>query len=109
VGLEPDAVELVGSTRGWLRYRLPKRYQRKGQQPLCIGQKQKWFLLRMLAPDDAVSLSQRQTGVRSLALGVLLVSPQPGGVLQARGLSPGPQGAGAPLAGIATVDPDSAG
>ncbi len=57
VGLAPDAVELVGSTRGWLRYHLPKRYQRKGQQPLCVGQKQKWFLLRMLASDEAVSLA----------------------------------------------------
>lgn len=60
VGLAPDAVELIASTRGWLRYRLPKRYQRRGQQPLCIGQKQKWFLLRMLAPDDAVSLSHNE-------------------------------------------------
>jgi putative (di)nucleoside polyphosphate hydrolase len=57
VGLAPDAVEVLGSTRGWLRYRLPKQYQRKGQQPLCIGQKQKWYLLRMLAPDSAVSLA----------------------------------------------------
>lgn len=54
VGLEPDAVELLGSTRGWLRYRLPKRFVRRGQKPLCIGQKQKWYLLRMLADDTAV-------------------------------------------------------
>ncbi|MEM1402030.1 MAG: RNA pyrophosphohydrolase [Pseudomonadota bacterium] len=60
VGLKPDAVELVASTRGWLRYRLPKRYQRKGQTPLCIGQKQKWFLLRMLANDGAVSLTENE-------------------------------------------------
>jgi putative (di)nucleoside polyphosphate hydrolase len=58
VGLEPDAVEVMASTRGWLRYRLPKRFQRKGQQPLCIGQKQKWYLLRLLAPDEAVTLDQ---------------------------------------------------
>ena len=57
VGLGPDAVTVLGSTRGWLRYRLPKRYQRAGQhKPACIGQKQKWFLLRLLASDDAVSL-----------------------------------------------------
>lgn len=60
VGLAPDAVELLASTRGWLRYRLPKRYLRKGEQPMCIGQKQKWFLLRMLAPDEAVSLSHNE-------------------------------------------------
>jgi putative (di)nucleoside polyphosphate hydrolase len=58
VGLEADAVELVASTRGWLRYRLPRRYQRKGQTPVCVGQKQKWYLLRMLAPDDAICLDK---------------------------------------------------
>ncbi len=56
VGLEPEAVEILGSTRGWLRYRLPRRYIRRGQNPVCIGQKQKWFLLKMLVPDDAVRL-----------------------------------------------------
>lgn len=57
VGLLPEAVEVIGSTHGWLRYRLPQRYQRKGQKPLCVGQKQKWYLLRLLADDSAVSLS----------------------------------------------------
>ena len=33
--------------RGWLRYRLPKRFIRRHSQPLCIGQKQKWFLLEL--------------------------------------------------------------
>jgi putative (di)nucleoside polyphosphate hydrolase len=56
VGLSADAVEVLGVTRGWLRYRLPKNFIRKGQKPLCIGQKQKWFLLRMLEGDDAVRL-----------------------------------------------------
>ena len=49
-------MEVLGVTRGWWRYRLPKRFVRKGQKPLCIGQKQKWFLLRMLAEDHAVRL-----------------------------------------------------
>jgi putative (di)nucleoside polyphosphate hydrolase len=56
VGLSPDAVEVLGSTKGWLRYRLPQRYIRGGQKPVCIGQKQKWFLLRLLEPDTAVQL-----------------------------------------------------
>jgi len=58
VGLSRDAVEVLGSTRGWLRYRLPRRFIRKGQKPLCIGQKQKWFLLRMLKDDAAVQLDR---------------------------------------------------
>ena len=56
VGLEADAVDIVATTRGWLRYRLPKRYLRRGEAPLCIGQKQKWYLLRLRAPDAAVDL-----------------------------------------------------
>jgi len=56
VGLSRDAVEVLGTTKGWLRYRLPRRFVREGQQPLCIGQKQKWFLLRLLESDTAVQL-----------------------------------------------------
>lgn len=54
IGLLPENVEVLASTRGWLRYRLPKRYIRRGKGPVCIGQKQRWFLLRMLADDTAV-------------------------------------------------------
>jgi putative (di)nucleoside polyphosphate hydrolase len=56
VGLAGDAVRVVASTRGWLRYRLPRRFVRKGQDPVCIGQKQKWFLLHLRVADDAVRL-----------------------------------------------------
>ncbi len=56
VGLTRDAVEVLGSTRGWLRYRLPRRFIREGQTPRCIGQKQKWFLLRLLEDDTALQL-----------------------------------------------------
>lgn len=51
VGLHPRHVDLLAVTQDWLRYRLPKRYVRHGQQPLCIGQKQKWFLLRLDEPN----------------------------------------------------------
>ncbi|MFO7552549.1 MAG: RNA pyrophosphohydrolase [Haliea sp.] len=56
VGLAENAVRVVATTRGWLRYRLPRRFVRKGQEPLCIGQKQKWFLLQLRVADDAVRL-----------------------------------------------------
>ena len=47
VGLEKQHVEILGSTRKWLRYRLPKRFIRKHSTPLCIGQKQRWYLLKV--------------------------------------------------------------
>lgn len=47
VGLSPEHVTLLGSTRKWLRYRLPKRYIRRHAKPMCIGQKQRWFLLQV--------------------------------------------------------------
>ncbi len=56
VGLAENAVRVIAATRGWLRYRLPRRFVRKGQEPLCIGQKQKWFLLQLRVADDAVRL-----------------------------------------------------
>jgi putative (di)nucleoside polyphosphate hydrolase len=52
VGLEPDDVEVLASTQGWLRYRLPSQYVRRRSMPLCIGQKQRWFLLRMLGDEN---------------------------------------------------------
>lgn len=55
VGLRPEQVELLACTRGWLRYRLPEKSIRRDSKPLCIGQKQKWFLLKMLVDDDEVS------------------------------------------------------
>ena len=56
VGLRPDHVELLGATRGWLRYRLPRRFIRRSSRPVCIGQKQVWFMLRLLCDDAEVHL-----------------------------------------------------
>ena len=58
VGLAKSDVQILGCTRGWLRYRLPKRMIRQGKQPVCVGQKQKWFLLRMLSHDSAVKIDE---------------------------------------------------
>ena len=47
IGLEREHVAIVASTADWIPYRLPKRYVRRGRGPTCIGQKQRWFLLRL--------------------------------------------------------------
>ena len=60
VGLRPEAVELLGRTQGWLHYRLPKRFIRKTGSPVCIGQKQIWFLLRLTAPESAIKLDAHE-------------------------------------------------
>ncbi len=52
VGLEQRDVEVVATTRGWLRYRLPKNYQRQTGKITCIGQKQRWFMLRFTGSDE---------------------------------------------------------
>lgn len=51
-GIQPSQVRLVGRTRGWLSYRIPTQYTRKGRDEVCIGQKQVWYLVRMV--DGAV-------------------------------------------------------
>ncbi|MGO2131395.1 MAG: RNA pyrophosphohydrolase [Halomonas sp.] len=57
IGLTADDVEVLACTRGWLRYRLPRRMVRTHSRPVCIGQKQKWFLLRIRCHDDRVCVS----------------------------------------------------
>ena len=54
VGLEHKDVELVAATHGWLRYRLPKQYVRRNSKPQCIGQKQRWFLLRFIGSEESL-------------------------------------------------------
>jgi putative (di)nucleoside polyphosphate hydrolase len=55
-GLFPHHVEVIGSTHGWLRYKLPSRHVRQHQRPTCIGQKQVWFLLRLVGDETSLRL-----------------------------------------------------
>lgn len=56
IGLTESDVSILGVTRGWLRYRLPARYIRQ-QDPVCVGQKQKWFLLELTSDENRICLS----------------------------------------------------
>lgn len=56
IGLEKADVEVLGCTKRWLKYRLPKQYLRHGKQPLVIGQKQKWFLLKLVTSEQKLRL-----------------------------------------------------
>jgi putative (di)nucleoside polyphosphate hydrolase len=55
-GLQPEHVEIIGSTQEWLRYRLPKHLIRRRSNPVCIGQKQIWFMLRLVGDETCVRL-----------------------------------------------------
>jgi len=58
VGLDEKDVRILHQTTDWLHYRLPENYIRYHSGPLCIGQKQKWFLLGLESDDSKVELNR---------------------------------------------------
>jgi putative (di)nucleoside polyphosphate hydrolase len=61
VGLEKADVEVLDVTSDWLRYKLPDKFIRRHSLPLCIGQKQRWFMLRLRSELDAVRFDRCDT------------------------------------------------
>ncbi|CDG22883.1 RNA pyrophosphohydrolase [Xenorhabdus poinarii G6] len=61
VGLNRKDVRVLASTRGWLRYKLPKRLVRWDTKPVCIGQKQRWFLLQLLCDEAEINVQRSKT------------------------------------------------
>ncbi len=55
-GLGPEHVQLIGRTEDWLRYNIPEHLQRKHSKPLCVGQKQIWFMLKLIGRETDVNL-----------------------------------------------------
>lgn len=56
IGLDSDDVIVIARTRNWLRYQLPKHLIRRRSRPLCIGQKQVWYLLYLTGDETRVRL-----------------------------------------------------
>ena len=56
VGLSPEHVEVLGRTRRWLRYEIPKSLRKSTSLRAFKGQKQVWFLLRLLGSEENVRL-----------------------------------------------------
>ena len=56
VGLCRQHVEIIGCTKRWLYYRLPRYLIRRNKRPLCIGQKQLWYSLRLVGNEHHVRL-----------------------------------------------------
>lgn len=61
IGLDRSDVEILGTTDDWLRYRLPEKFVRRRSKPLCIGQKQQWFMLRLKTSEDRLRLDGSET------------------------------------------------
>jgi putative (di)nucleoside polyphosphate hydrolase len=56
VGLMPEHVSIVARTRDWLRYEVPDRFIRRDARGHYKGQKQIWYLLRLVAQDWNLNL-----------------------------------------------------
>jgi putative (di)nucleoside polyphosphate hydrolase len=56
VGLMPEHVDIVARTRDWLRYEVPDRFIRRDARGHYKGQKQIWYLLRLVAQDWNLNL-----------------------------------------------------
>ena len=56
VGLAPEHVRILGRTRDWLRYDVPDQWIKRDWRGNYRGQKQIWFLLRLVGRDCDVCL-----------------------------------------------------
>ncbi len=56
IGLRPEHVKILGRTRDWLRYDVPRHWVRREWRNTYRGQKQIWFLLRLTGRDTDVCL-----------------------------------------------------
>ena len=56
VGLHPHHVRVLGRTRDWLRYDVPQHWIKREWRGSYKGQKQIWYLLRLVGRDNDVSL-----------------------------------------------------
>lgn len=56
VGLRPEHVQILGRTRDWLRYEVPSSWIKREWRGNYRGQKQIWFLLRLVGRDSDLNL-----------------------------------------------------
>ncbi|QEH44930.1 RNA pyrophosphohydrolase [Aggregatibacter actinomycetemcomitans] len=56
VGLTRKDVRVLHASKHWLRYKLPKRLLRSDSKPMCIGQKQRWFLLELIGDSENINM-----------------------------------------------------
>ncbi len=60
IGLSAAHVKIIANTHNWLYYDLPDHLIRYNSKPLCIGQKQKWYLLEFTGDETEIRLDNCQ-------------------------------------------------
>lgn len=61
LGLKENDIEVFAESEEWLSYDIPKQYRRYRTKPLCVGQKQKWFLCRLISDESCIRLDDSDT------------------------------------------------
>ena len=65
IGLKADHVRILGRTRHWLRYEVPEKWVRRDWRGTYRGQKQIWYLLRMVGRDCDVEPARERASPSS--------------------------------------------
>ncbi|MCR3754602.1 MAG: RNA pyrophosphohydrolase [Candidatus Westeberhardia cardiocondylae] len=55
VGLQRNDVRILTYTKYWIKYNIPKNFQRCNS--FYIGQRQKWFLLQLIVSDEYINVN----------------------------------------------------
>lgn len=57
IGLGTQQVQIVAASKYWLHYHLPESLVRRDRHPVCVGQKQRWYLLALTGAESDINLN----------------------------------------------------
>ena len=60
IGLDQKDVEILKQSSQWFKYKIPPNLQRKRSKPVCIGQKQKWFIMKFTGEDSDINIKTKK-------------------------------------------------
>ena len=75
VGLSQDDIEITTATSRLYFYRLPEAFVNHHRKPICIGQKQKWYLLKLRVSPNKINLNIYITFLKKSSTHILLKNP----------------------------------
>ena len=56
IGLKKNHIEIISKMPQWLYYDIPETYRKQANKSKYIGQKQLWFLLKLVSSDKNIKL-----------------------------------------------------